>query len=95
MFELMPVYCFEECAAKAVARLSGSTSPYGVDAEMLKNWLLRHGDHSGRLRDAMATWVDWLSNGLPPYAAYHAVNTVCTIALDKTPGVRPLGVVES
>jgi hypothetical protein len=62
---------------------------------MLKNWLLRHGDHSGRLRNAMATWVDWLSNGSPPYAAYPAVNTVRTVALDKSPGVRPLGIGES
>ena len=77
------------------ARLSGSAGPCGVDAEMLKNWLLRHGDHSGRLRDAMATWVDWLSNGSPPYAAYRAVNTVRTVALDKSPGVRPLGIGES
>ncbi len=91
----MPVYCFEECVAKAAARLSGSAGPCGVDAEMLKNWLLRHGDYSGRLRDAMATWVDWLSNGSPPYAAYHAVNTVRTVALDKSPGVRPLGIGES
>ena len=91
----MPVYCFEECVAKAAARLSGSAGPCGVDAEMLKNWLLRHGDHSGRLRDAMATWVDWLSNGSPPYAAYRAVNTVRTVALDKSPGVRPLGIGES
>jgi hypothetical protein len=91
----MPVYCFEECVAKAAARLSGSAGPCGVDAEMLKNWLLRHGDHSGRLRDAMATWVDWLSNGSPPYAAYRAVNMVRTVALDKSPGVRPLGIGES
>jgi hypothetical protein len=88
----MPVYCFEECVAKAAARRAG---PCGVDAEMLKNWLLRHGDHSGRLRDAMATWVDWLSNGSPPYAAYRAVNTVRTVALDKSPGVHPLGIGES
>ncbi len=91
----MPVYCFEECVAKAAARLSGSAGPCGVDAEMLKNWLLHHGDHSGRLRDAMATWVDWLSNGSPPYAAYRAVNMVRTVALDKSPGVRPLGIGES
>jgi len=93
--ELMPVYCFEECVAKAAACLSGSAGPCGVDTEMLKNWLLRHGDHSGRLRDAMAMWVDWLSNELPLYAAYRAVNTVRTVALDKTPGVRSLGVGES
>jgi hypothetical protein len=51
----MPVYCFKECVAKAAARLSGSASPCGIKAEMLKSWLLRHGDHSGRLREAMAT----------------------------------------
>jgi hypothetical protein len=93
--DLMPVYCFKECVAKAAARLSGSVGPCGVDAEMLKNWYLHHGDHSGRLHDAMATWVDWLSNGLPPYAAYRAVNTVRTVALYKSPGVRPLGIGES
>jgi hypothetical protein len=43
----------------------------------------------------MATWVDWLSNGSSPYAAYRAVNTVCTVALDKTPRVQPLRVRES
>jgi len=43
----------------------------------------------------MATWVDWLSNGSPPYAAYRAVNTARTVALDKSPGVRPLAIGES
>jgi hypothetical protein len=93
--ESMLVYCFEECVAKATACLSGSAGPCGIDAEMLKNWLLRHGDHYGCLRDAMAMWVDWLSTGSPSYAAYRDVNTVHTVALDKTPGVRPHGVGES
>ncbi len=42
----------------------------------------------------MLEWVDWLSNDSLPYATYLAVNTVQTIALDKSPGVRPLGVSE-
>ena len=42
----------------------------------------------------MAMWVDWLSNGSPPYAVYCAVNTVRTAALNKCPGVRLLGVGE-
>ncbi len=92
--DLMPVYCFEECVAKAAARLSGGAGPCGVELIMLKSWLLRYGVQSKRLWEVMATWVDWLSNGSPPYAAYRAVNTVCTVALNKTPGVRPLGIKE-
>jgi hypothetical protein len=61
---------------------------------MLKHWLLQYGAQSEHLWEAMATWVDWLSNGLPPYAAYQAVNMVHAIALDKSPGVWPLGVGE-
>ncbi|KAL3812075.1 hypothetical protein ACHAXA_002879 [Cyclostephanos tholiformis] len=80
LLDTMPVYCFEDAG------------PCGVEAEMLKRWLLCHGAHSERLRGVMADWVVWLSNGLPPYAAYRAVNTVWTVALDKCPGVRPLGV---
>ena len=94
LLDTMPVYCYEECVAKAAARLTGGAGPCGVEAEMLKHWLLRYGAHSELLREAMAQWVDWLSNGSPPYAAYRAANTVRTVALDKCPGVRPLGIGE-
>ncbi len=92
LLDSMPMYCYEECIAKAAARLSCSTGPCSVKAKMLKNWLLRHGVHSECLWEAMANWVNWLSNGMPPYAAYRAVNTVRAIALDKSPGVWLLGV---
>jgi hypothetical protein len=92
--DTMPVYCYEEFVAKTAAHLSGSAGPCGIEAKMLKHWLLWNGAHLGHLREAMATWVDWLSNGLPPYAAYQAVNTVRAVALDKSPGVRLLGVDE-
>ena len=58
---------------------------------MLRNWLLRHEVHSERLREELATWVCWLSNGSPPYAAYRGLNTVRELAADKRPGIRPLG----
>ncbi len=92
--ESMLVYCYEECVAKAAAHLSGSAGPCGIEADMLKNWLLRHGAQSEHLRDVMAMWVDLLSNGSPPYAAYRVVNTVRAVALEKCPGLRPLGVGE-
>jgi hypothetical protein len=91
LLDTMPVYCYEERIAKAAARLSGSAGPCGVETEMLKHRLLRHSAHSERLWEAMANWVDWLSNGLPSYAAYRAVNMVRTVALDKSLGVWPLG----
>jgi hypothetical protein len=92
--DTMPVYCYEECVAKAAARLSGSAGPCGVEAEMLKHWLLRYGAHLESLWEAMANWVHWLSNGLPPYATYRAVHMVPAVALDKRPGVWPLRVGE-
>ena len=67
--KLLPVYCFKECVAKAASRLSGSAGPCGIEVDMLKNWLLWHGAQSKRLCEVMATWVDWLSNGSPSYAA--------------------------
>ncbi len=90
--DLMPVYCFEECVQKAASRISSGAGPCGVEADMLKNWLLRHGVQLEHLCEVMATWVDWLSKGSPPYAAYCAVNTVCTVALNKTSGVCLLGI---
>jgi hypothetical protein len=89
--DTMPVYCYEECVAKAAACLSGNAEPCEVESEMLKHWLLRHGMQSECLCNAMTTWVDWLSNGSPPYAVYRAVKMVCTVALDKPLACSCLG----
>ena len=89
--EAPPVYCYEETVAKAAAKLSGGAGPCGVEGILLRNWLLRHGNSSELLREELARWVCWLSNGSPPYAAYRALNAVRVLAADKRPGVRPLG----
>jgi hypothetical protein len=88
----MPVYCFEECFQKVALHLSGGARLCGVEVDMLHNWLLCHGVHSECLCEVMATWVDWLSNSSQTHAAYRAVNTVYTVVLNKTPGVRRLGI---
>ena len=54
---------------------------------MLCSWMLWHGTHPERLRVDIAKWVGWLSNGLPSYAAYRALNTVREMAADKRHGV--------
>ena len=91
LLESPPVYCYEETVAKGAAKLSGGAGPCGVEGIMLRNWLLRHDVQSERLREEIARWVCWLSNGSPPYAAYRALNAVRVLAVDKRPGVRPLG----
>ncbi len=43
---------------------------------------------------ALATWVEWLSNESPPWAAYRALMSRRLVALDKQPGVRPVAIGE-
>ena len=42
----------------------------------------------------MDTFVDWIANGSPPWAAYCAFISGWLIVHDKQPGVRPVGVGE-
>ena len=42
----------------------------------------------------MVSWVEWLGNDSPPWAAYRALMACRLVALDKQPGVRLLGIGE-
>jgi hypothetical protein len=80
---------------EAVAsKISGAAGPGGTDAVALQSWLLRFGAESERLRAEMADLTLWLSNSHPPYAAYRALMACRLVALDKQPGVRPVGIGE-
>ena len=72
----------------------GSSGPGGTDSEALQGWLLKFGEDSTRLRTSVETVVDWLANGSPPWTTYRAFMSVRMIALDKQPGVCPVGVRE-
>ena len=43
----------------------------------------------------METFVDWLANGILPWAAYRAFMSGHLIALDKQAGLRPVGIGET
>ena len=60
----------------------------------MSHWLLRYGKHSQILREELAAWVEWMSNTAPHWAAYRALQTCRPVALDKGPGVRPVGIGE-
>jgi hypothetical protein len=90
----IPVEITAEDVEQVASRLSGVAGPGGTDAIDLRNWLLRFGAESEALRNEMASWAEWLANAAPPYAAYRALMACRLVALDKQPGVRPVGIGE-
>jgi hypothetical protein len=79
---------------KVASRLSGAAGPSSADAVDLQNWLLRYGKESSALREELAEWASWLANEHPPWAAYRALMACRLVALDKQPGMRPVGIGE-
>ena len=61
----------------------------------MQNWLLRVGAASAELRLIVGDFVEWLGNGRTPWAAYRALMSGRLIALDKHPGITPVGVGET
>ena len=61
----------------------------------LQHWLLRFGAASGALRLIVVEMGEWLSNGRPPWAVYCSLMSGQLIALDKSPGIRPVGIGET
>ena len=90
----IPVDITAQDVESVASRLSGAAGPGGTDAVDLRNWLLRFGKESEALREEMALWASWLANGQPPWAAYRALMAARLVALDKQPGVRPVGIGE-
>ena len=90
----IPVDITADDVEAVATRLSGAAGPGGTDAVDLRNWLLRFGKESEALRVEMALWATWLANGNPPWAAIRALMAARLVALDKEPGVRPVGIGE-
>ena len=61
----------------------------------LQYWLLRLGTASVELRMIVGDFVEWLGNGRHPWAVYRVQMSVRMIALDKQPGIKPVGVGET
>eukprot|EP00957_Ditylum_brightwellii_P176108 13409911-Ditylum_brightwellii.AAC.1 len=74
--------------------MQGSVGPGGIKAVSWQHWLLRFGAASLKMREAVAKLTRWLANTRPAWAAYWALVAGCLIALDRCPGVCPIGVGE-
>jgi hypothetical protein len=92
--EPLPLDITAEHVEEVAGRLSGAAGPSGTDSVDLRNWLLRFGAESEGLRAELAAWAEWLANSHPPFAAYRAMMACRLVALDKQPGVRPVGIGE-
>ena len=85
----------DDVVSAVAGRLSGGAGPGGADLISLQHWLLRFGAVSKELRLIVAEVGEWLSNGQPPWSAYLALMSVRLIALDKSQGIRPVGIGET
>jgi len=89
---VVPVVILADTVKHVAAKHSGVAGLGGTDAVDLRNWLLRFSMESEAFREEMASWTTWLANESPPWLAYRAVMAGRLVALDKQPGVRPVGI---
>ena len=79
---------------KTTRSLQGSLGASRTDSEHWQTVLLRHGAHSSDLRDEVATHATKMCNQILPWSKVRALVSGRLIALDKHPGVRPIGIGE-
>ena len=60
----------------------------------MQNCLLCFGYASEELRVVVARLAEWMTNSSPLWVAYCALMACCLVALNKRPGVRPVGIEE-
>ncbi len=90
--ETIPLDITAEHIKKVAARLLGAAGVGGIDGAELRHWLLCFGATSRKLQEAMAKTAAWLANGTLNWVAYRALMSCRLVALDKCPGIHPVGI---
>ena len=91
---LIDVDISEETVLNVAKKLKGSGGPGGTDYAAMQNWLLRYGHISENLRESISRLTNWIANTIVPFEAIRALVANRLVALDKCPGVRPVGIGE-
>ena len=79
---------------KTTRSLQGSSGASGTVSDHWQTIFLRQGAHSSHLRDEVATLATKMCNQTLPWSKVRALVSGRFIALDKFPGVRPIGIGE-
>ena len=74
--------------------MSGGAGPSGFTSSQLQDLVLKYGNHSAELREAFSALSRRLANTIVPWEDIRAMKAKRLIALNKLPGVRPIGVGE-
>lgn len=88
------VFITADVIEKTARRIQGSAGPSGTDSDHWQAVLLRYGAQSSLLREKVAAFTNYLCNSVVPWERIQALMSGRLIALDKNPGVRPIGVGE-
>ena len=90
--ETVPLGFREDDVTWVASNLSGAAGALGAEAIELQNWLLPFVCASEELRVVISMLADWIANSSTPWAFYCALMVCLLVALDKRPGVRPVGI---
>ena len=77
------------------SKLSDAAGALGAESIELRNWLIRFGCVLEDFRVVAADLAGLMANSSPPWSAYLDMMACCLIALDKRPGVLPVGIGET
>ena len=77
------------------SKLSGAAGALGAEEIEMSNWILHFGCAPEDFRVVVANLEDWVANSSPRWDAYRSMMVCFLVALDKRPGVRPVGIGET